>query len=307
MKIAINRSPRPGPWGGGNHFVKGFFDFCNLNSIEIVTNLGHTNIDLIFLMDPRSDSGGFNINDASQYKLHNPNCKLVQRINECDARKNTEHMDIMLLQCSQMIDHTIFVSKWMEEYFGAKGWACPSTSVQHNGVNSAYLKLRKNTKSNSDKLKIVTHHWSNNILKGFDVYDFLDYLAGKRDDIEFTYVGRHRNSFKNTHCISPLSGIELAHELLKHDIYVSGSRFDPGPNHILESLALGLPTYVHAEGGGAIEFADAGLKQSKVFGGFTELEELILNDSHFQNLYVPISWEECMTQLFSTLNELYQN
>ena len=99
----------------------------------------------------------------------------------------------------------------------------------------------------------------------------LIYMGGK-DQIEFTYIGRHRGTFKNTRCIEPCTGVELSRRLQGHDVYISGSRFDPGPNHILEALAVGLPTYVHKDGGGAVEFAGT----DHTFSNLSELEELIL-------------------------------
>ena len=308
MKVAINRTPKKGPWGGGNHFVRSFFESAIKNNHNVVSNLADPDIDLIFLMDPRPDSGTFGINDSISYKNSRGSTKIIQRINECDARKNTEHMDTMLLQCSQYNDHTVFVSNWMKEYFMKKGWASKSSSIVYNGTSKECLSIRKKSvvpKPSERKLKIVTHHWSNNILKGFDVYDFIDYLCGKRDDIEFTYVGRDRGAFKNTNVIKPLSGLALAKELVRHDIYVSGSRFDPGPNHILEALALGLPTYVHANGGGAVEFCLQGPEdKSKVFNNFTDLEAIIDTDIHYQNRMHPNDWDQSMKTLWETLSKL---
>ena len=291
MKVSINRSPRKGPYGGGNLFVR---------ELSIVLeNLGHKvtflpdrDSDILFLIDPRPDAMGYSINEAVQIKNFNPKVKIIQRINECDARKNTEHMDPLLLQCSQLIDHTVFVSEWMQNYFLTKGWLCQSHTVLKNGVADYFLSLGKDKKSTKNKkLKIVTHHWSNNILKGFDVYNFLDYLCSRRNDIEFTYIGRHRDTFSNTKCIPPLSGPDLAKELSLHDVYISGSRFDPGPNHILESIAVGLPTYVHSEGGGAVEFAG----QEMVFSNFEELEKIINKDSHKQNRMKPTLWKNALS------------
>ena len=307
MKIAINRKPHSGPWGGGNHFVRAIFDsVCKGNYVS--TSLDADDIDIIFLMDPRPEGSGFGINEAISYRQTHPNSRIVQRINECDARKNTEHMDSLLLQCSSFNDYTLFVSNWMREYFKQKGWACQHSSVCYNGVNDEYLSMRKNhdvVRQKDKKIKVVTHHWSNNLLKGFDVYDFLDYLSVKRDDVEFTYIGRHRGTFKNTKCIEPLSGRALAEELSRHDIYFSGSRNDPGPNHILESLALGIPTYVHSEGGGCVEFALQGPKdKDKIFSNFVELESIIDFDNHYQNTMIPETWSHSMTNVWNVLEKI---
>ena len=137
--------------------------------------------------------------------------------------------------------------------------------------------------------------------KYFDCYEFLDYLASKHDDIEFTYIGRHRNSFSsNTKIIAPCSGEELAKNLKGHDVYISGSRFDPGPNHILESIASGIPTYAHLEGGGAVEFTGP----THVFRNLIELEKLILGRKFQANRVEVNDWNYCMDQCLRILKSL---
>ena len=300
LKVSINRKPVDGPYGGGNLFIRQLIKTLSSAGHHVVHTPDHDS-DCIFICDPRPSGDGYSINDAIGCKSRNPNLKIIQRINECDARKNTEHMDQLLLQCSRLIDHTIFVSNWMRDYFLKKGWQNNSFSVLHNGVSQNYLDIQRSAPSpTSSVLSIVTHHWSNNVLKGFDAYDFIDYLCGIRDDIRFTYIGRHRNSFSNTTCINPLSGHDLAIELSRHDIYVSGSRFDPGPNHVLEALAVGLPTYVHNDGGGAVEFAGKNMS----FKNFVELESIINKASHEQNIFVPLEWDKALNKIHTVLESL---
>lgn len=289
MKISINRKTIAGPWGGGNNFVKAVYDSAPAN-VKLSNSLD-VDTDLILLMDPRKEGGSFDAQEAFNYSL-NKNVKIIQRINECDARKGTEHMDSVLLQCSRINHKTIFVSKWMQDYFNKKGWSCKQQYVVHNGVEDCYFLGKE--KESHEPLKIVTHHWSNNYMKGFDAYEFLDYLSTKNDKIVFTYVGRERGTFVNSKIVPPLHGKNLAEELSKHDVYVSASRNDPGPNHILEAIAVGLPTYVHAEGGGAVEFAG----QDHTFKNLFELEKLISNFSFKKNSYSPLRWNESMSSFW---------
>ena len=74
--------------------------------------------------------------------------------------------------------------------------------------------------------KIVTHHWSSNKMKGFDVYKKLDELSEEVDwkgKIEFTYIGNLPKgfNFKNSRVINPLSGEKLAEQLVSHHIYIT--------------------------------------------------------------------------------------
>jgi glycosyltransferase involved in cell wall biosynthesis len=295
MKILVNRRPVSGPWGGGNSFVKALIPALESSGHEVTHTL-EPDIDCFFAMDPRPDSSCPGIGDFLQQFSHD-RIPIVQRINECDARKNTEHMDSLLLQCSQYLHQTIFVSAWMQDYFLQKGWRCDRTTYIHNGVDKSIFKpyFRKKGPIKS----VVAHHWSNNLLKGFDAYEFLDYLAGK-GKLKFTYIGRHRDSFSNTEIIEPCTGKELAKNLALHDFYVSGSRFDPGPNHILEALAVGLPTYVHAKGGGAVEFAG----KSHTFKNLSDLEKIALASHHEPNAQSPISWKESIESYIAVMEAL---
>jgi hypothetical protein len=294
MKLAINRKPVEGPWGGGNKFVKAVYDTAP-PGVEI-TNFLSKDVDTILLIDPRRD-GSFDAGDAFKFSL-NRKVQVIQRINECDARKGTEHMDSLLLQCSVHNTKTIFVSEWMRGYFASKGWACKNQFVLVNGVDDCFFETSSSQQS-FDKIRVVTHHWSNNIMKGFDAYDFVDYLSAKNSKIAFTYVGRDRGSFTNCRVVPPLHGKQLAEELSRHDVYISGSRSDPGPNHVLEAIAVGLPTYVHAEGGGAVEFAGREFS----YKNFHELEKILFMTSHSKNaMFVP-RWSETMSKFWSIVTK----
>jgi len=292
IKIAINRKPVIGPYGGGNNFIKAVYS--SVPSNVKLTNHLENDVDLIFLVDPRKDEF-FDVNDVAKF-IQQKKIPVVQRINECDARKNTEHMDHLLLQCSTINNKTIFVSNWMKSYFNAKGWASKNQHVLYNGVDDVFFNLKVD-KKNDDVLKVVTHHWSNNYLKGFDVYEFLDYLSVKNDKISFTYIGRDRGTFSNSKTIPPLHGQALAEELSKYDVYVSASRNDPGPNHVLEALAVGLPTYVHAEGGGGVEFVD----QEHVYKNFFEIEKILLEKNILKNSKIPMKWEDSMKSFWEIM------
>jgi len=289
VKVLINRKPVEGPWGGGNLFVK---SMC-----EIMPSLGHKivheiqdNIDVFFIINPRYDKTNISINEAIQYKNNFPNTKIIQRINDCDARKGTNQVDNMLIECSKYLDSTIFVSEWMKQYYVEKGWRCENNFVVINGVETGDEKSKK---IKNGKINIVTHHWSDNYLKGFDIYDQLDNFVRDNEEYSFTYIGRERGTFKNTHIIKPLHGKKLYDQLKKYDVYVSASRFDPGPNHILESLSCGLPTYVHADGGGCVEFAG----KDNSFKNFDDLLQRILSKEFVKNKISLYNWHRCMIKL----------
>lgn len=297
MRILINRKPVSGPWGGGNQFVKNFCHYFKAQGHEIVHNFNES-IDLVFIQDPRYSDLGISINEILRYKEMNPGVRIVHRVNECDARKGTRGMDEILKECSKITDDTIFVSNWMKEYHESKEWHSKKSHVVYNGVDLEHFKKRE--KFNNGKINIVTHHWSDNPMKGADVYEFLDDYVGENKNYTFTYIGRSSSNFKNSNIIEPLSGINLGEELSKYDVYVSGSRKDPGPNHIIESIACQIPTFCHTEGGGALEFCGVANSFHDKESLISLLEKARKGEIFSHDLEV-YSWKDCMKNLQKVL------
>lgn len=297
MKILINRKPVDGPWGGGNLFVRAFCESATKAGHEAVFRF-EDDIDVIFVQDPRYSDLGISINEIAQYKQSNPNVKLIHRVNECDARKNTNDVDLMLRQTSSVTDTTVFVSHWMKDYHLDKGWLCEDVAVVYNGVDREHF--QKRDKIQNGKINIVAHHWSDNRMKGADVYEFLDALVAEDERFTFTYIGRTSSELKHSNVMKPLSGLDLGKELSRYDVYVSGSRFDPGPNHILESLACEIPTIVHADGGGAVEFAGCNFS----FQNSEELISLLASTPDISNVVMPSSWEESVGRYLALIERM---
>lgn len=294
MKVYINRKVVLGPWGGGNAFVRAYQKHGTSGNVELERDPSmRINPDVALLVG--LDNQGpdeISVEQAIMYKLYiKPDCQLVLRVNENDARKGTSNVDDMLLKFSEHIDGTVFVSKWLQDYFNEKGWACKNQTVIYNGVDGEVFK--PGPKLNNGKLNIVAHHWSDNRMKGADIYEELDKFVGENpDDFSFTYIGRHKCDFKHTKVIPPLSGKKLGEELGKYDFYVSASRFDPGPNHITESISCELPTYVHVDGGGCVEFSGS----DHVYHNWEELRKILVDGQYEHNSTRFSTWLECVMQ-----------
>lgn len=306
MKFSINRIPVRGPWGGGNMFTSAFY--------EHVPAMGHVVLkqeqmgdvpDVVVLAGLQQEHGSFSAEQAILYKTTmsflGKDVKLLLRINENDARKGTTDVDRTVESIAQHVDGIVFVSQWLKDYFEERNdWPGSDkviSTVIVNGVDSNVFKAAP--KFNNDKVNIVAHHWSDNVKKGFDFYEKIDEFVGQNSDhFTFTYIGRDRRTFKNTKVISPLHGQKLGDELGKYDVYVSASRFDPGPNHVLEALSCELPTYVHVDGGGCVEFAG----KDHVFNDWDELKARLIGQGFRKNDAVKLSdWKTCIKEyiLFS--------
>ena len=117
MKIAINFKPNKGSWGGGNQFVKSLIKGAYDENFQVIYDLKQKDIDIILITDPRSynEEITFGSLDIFKYLLFvNKNAIVVHRINECDERKNTKHMNFLLKLANYFADHTVFISSWLK-------------------------------------------------------------------------------------------------------------------------------------------------------------------------------------------------
>lgn len=275
-KIMFNRQLRRTAWGGGAHFMSEFVDYLRARGHEVVFKL-EPGIDLMFMLDPRPEEGGYDWTQLVLYKQQT-GALLWHRINECDARKGTNDMDLMLLGANRYADETIFISSWLKDYFVERGFPKDKRShVIYNGCNTDFFYPRPE-KDLHRPVRIVTHHWSDNWMKGFDAYKEIDELCQRDPRYEFTYIGRYSKLYqpKATRIVQPLYGKELGDELRQHDIYVTASRWEPCGMHHIEGAASGLPVLYHRDGGGipegcvrhGVEFCDS----ESLLRGLTTLE-----------------------------------
>lgn len=313
MKVLINRRPVDGPYGGGNLFVQAAYKYFPEFGYTPVHSL-HEYPEVILMVDPRYDAMGISINEIGGYAKHFHGTErqrvIVHRINECDARKGTSDMDQLLARCQDYVTERVFVSNWLRDHLvpriGSAVYGSSSENpVIYNGVDRELFKPMPPGQNWSDKTLITTHHWSDNPMKGLDVTVWLDeyFIPKYRDRFEYTYIGRIKHQLKNSRHIPPCFGSQLAEELSAGEIYVSASRFDPGPNHILEALSCGLKTFVHSDGGGAVEFAG----KDHTYGSLEELEKILLTplaELPDNNAMTLPTWRECIEQYAKLFDEL---
>ena len=103
MKISIGYEFIDGPWGGGNSFAIQLKNYLEENDIQVVNTLKDEDIDIILLTEPRryTKSSSFNHIDVMKYiRNKNTNALVVNRINECDERKNTKGLNKFLINSS---------------------------------------------------------------------------------------------------------------------------------------------------------------------------------------------------------------
>ena len=272
MKVSIGAKIHDGAYGGGNEFIKNLTSYLIENNFQVVNNLKDRDIDVILLTSPfiASETSTFTNYEINYYiNFVNPNAVVFQRINDCDERKNTNFVNKTIIKRNKYVDVNIFVSNWLSEIFQEIGLNKKNSFVIKGGPNKNIFNNENKIYWNSkNPIKIVTHHWSNNYMKGFDEYLYLDNLIklkNLQNKIQFTYIGNlpKKNIFQTAKVIEPLYGKELANELRKHDIYITGSKNEPSGNHHMEGALCGLPI-LYVNSGALPEYCGSyGLEFSK--------------------------------------------
>ena len=248
MKIAIGYEIKKKSWGGGNQFVLSLVQAAKAKGYKVRFDLKDSDIDIILIIDPRSYCQGITFGLFQIFKyisFTNKNAIVVHRINECDERKNSRHINRLLRISNYIADHTIFIASWLKNldiYQKNKPYSIILNGADEINFNSYSNKSWDKT----SPLKIITHHWSSNYMKGFDVYKKLDELLLSKDwlnKLEFTYIGNLPEGFKfkRSKHMKPINGKRLGEELSKHNIYLTASINEPAGMHHIEGVQSGLP------------------------------------------------------------------
>ena len=255
MKVAIGHRIQDGPWGGGNQFARSLAETLRNRGNSVRFDLADADIDIILLTDPRerSPSVTFGAGAILRYLLlRNPRALVVQPNNECDERKNTRHMNPLLRRANYCADHTVFVATWLRNL---SIWrrTTPDSVILSGADAKIFNRTACRRWDGHEPLRLVTHHWGGNRMKGFDVYEAIDSMLAQEEwkgRIEFTYIGNLPVgfSFTNTQYLSPMQGEALARELSSHHAYVTASINEPAGMHHIEGAMCGLPLLYRRSG-----------------------------------------------------------
>jgi glycosyltransferase involved in cell wall biosynthesis len=218
-------------------------------------------VDAILLIDPRKELRAvtFGVPEIAAYRRAHPRVRVVHRVNECDQRKGSDFMDRALKEAGEVVDFTVFISEWLRDYHIERWFdrARPH-SVIYNGADPAiFHPFGTQAPTAGEPVRLVTHHWSNNRLKGFDVYEEIDTLLadGKLPGFEFHVIGKWPDDlrWRAAKTTPAAHGHELAKMLRKCHLYVTASRWEPCGMHHVEGAQCGLPLVYHEDGGGIVE------------------------------------------------------
>lgn len=279
MRIFFNREPVPGPWGGGSKVLTSIIDQCLVRGHEITFDV-NSRSNIIFCIDPRPHQN-FNFETLLLMRSRDKS-KLVQRIGDLGTHGKPDLFKIVN-ETNIHADHLIFPSNWAKD----------KLKTEHKNVSVIYnapLKQFKIKNSEPDKVstipyRIVTHHWSNNALKGFETYDVLDKFCHESPDHSFTYIGRKPVTSNFRNYIEPQNVEGLTKEFFKQNLYLTASKQEAGANHVLEAIAAGLPVIYHKDGGSIVEYCqDYGIMYRNDEELFSILNDYSMLDSLTKNM-----------------------
>jgi hypothetical protein len=246
MKISIGAKVTDGPTGGGNQFARSLGSFLTGRGHEVVFRLDDSDIDIILMVEPRRGSpiSAFGPLEILQYlRRVNSNTLVVHRINECDERKGTKTVNAQLELANSIADHTVYIGSWLSGLFSGKKMSHSSSVIKNAADRSIYKFVLKNARSSGEKWRLVTHHWSPNWNKGWDIYALFNEKSDNNLDYELHYIGNKPTNIKagNIFFHPPTTGRELAMKLNENHIYLSASLNEPAGMHHIEGASVGLP------------------------------------------------------------------
>jgi glycosyltransferase involved in cell wall biosynthesis len=259
--VAINMRPLNSSWGGGNQWINQFIPFLAIHGYRVTFNL-NTSVDLILLISPQV--GGFvtfSSDDVEIYKKLHPKAKCILRINDNDKHRGVPKIDALLQHANRVADFSIFISNWVLDYHASLWFdkKRPHAVIVNGADSKIFNPVRSEKFSPSETLRLVTHHWSDNWNKGFDVYLEIDRLIaeGQLQNTELWIIGRWPKEAKwqRAKTFEPKTGIPLADLLRQCHIYITASKWEAGGMHHIEGAQCGLPVIFHEDGGGIVELA----------------------------------------------------
>jgi len=254
MKIAINRRIVVGPYGGGNQILRMITEYFSSRNI-IITNSLDYNIDAVFLFDFRRDHGTFDWVDVKKSGLNVP---IIARIND-NGQHRGDNRDLEVVDMSKEINPIfIFISNWAKNHFRNNcGILIENSHVIYNAVERDLFYANGHFRKSGEKLRIVTHHWFNNMAKGYNIYSHIASLCELDSRFSFRFLGNLPNSvlLKGGEVIPAQNYCDIPNFLNDRDVYLSASKFESGGSHVVEGMGCGLIPLVIFGGGGTEDYS----------------------------------------------------
>ena len=263
-EVVIVNNFRPAPYGGGNQFLCALRKGILLQGVSVgVNRSGWRTRSVLF--------NSYNCEFDWIRALRKRGIRMIHRVDGPISayRGKDRDVDERIWNVNRDVaDVTVFQSKYSYDKHIEMGLSFVNPVIIPNACDPSifYPASVKKCSISNRRLRLITTCWSDNTMKGGDVYRWLDQnLDFSR--YEYTFVGRTNEVFKNIKVVSPVASMPLAEILRSHDIFVMASRNDCCSNSLIEALACGLPVVYHSSGGNGELAGRSGL-------GFMSAEEI---------------------------------
>ena len=268
------------PYGGGNittYYIQKYFQ-NKYNNFKITYEL-EDYINIYLIIDPFKDNNfkKYSLEEVINHRntYNKKNGKIIIRVNDCDITRPNLHpsrsREKAIIKNNGEINYYIFNSQFIKNHY-KKFINVKNSTIIYNGCDTSIFYPQPYIKP--QKYRIVTHHWSDNMNKGYQIYyDLWSYLK-KTNNYEFVFIGKNiPKMFKEVPVTGPYVGLELSNTIRDCQIYITDSIFDSCPNHVIEAISCGLPILFRKHEGGARELCE--LFPKKIGESYSNLEELV--------------------------------
>ncbi|MCO4782080.1 MAG: hypothetical protein KC646_07105 [Candidatus Cloacimonetes bacterium] len=302
MKIHILFEMVDGPWGGGNQFLKALKNYLldegvytgSIEESDIILFNSHHSLDQILELR----------------EVHPLKC-FIHRLDGPVSliRNSSPVIDQYIFKTNDIVaDGTIFQSNWSFKKSIQLGYEdkTPHATIVNAPNPILFNRINRDQHQLVAKLRIIITSWSNNMRKGFDVYQWMDENLDF-SKYEITFYGNSPIEFKNIVSKAPLSSEELSIELKKSDVFVTASKSDTCSNSLIEALHCGNVALVYNDGGHPEILGSTGEKFDSV-EEIPKLLELIHDDWHnyAKNFDLP-NFDQVGKQYMEFMDLTYKN
>jgi glycosyltransferase involved in cell wall biosynthesis len=301
FKINILYKFVEGPWGGGNQFLKALRD--HFRGIGVYSESPEEAQVILF-------NSHHCLDEVFRTKQRYPTKLLVHRVDGPVSlvRGSDRTIDKTIFQFNNLLaDGTVFQSNWSREksYEIGVGKSTYETIII-NAPDSGIFNRKGKRQFNDKRVKLVATSWSDNIRRGFDIYQYLDEHLNF-DKYAMTFVGNSPIEFKNIRWIKPVPSIELADILREHDIYITASKNDPCSNSLIEALHCGLPAVARNDGGHPEITGKAGVFFKDKNDVIQAIEKVAGDYRHYQALINLPSLDEIGQKYYQFVQNIYED
>ena len=267
MQVSFFHEFHKPPYGGGNQFLLALKkELESRGDLVLVNTVDQGSKACLF------NSFNFDFDRLRKVRMEFPSIKMIHRVDGPIKvyRGFDDGTDQKIWEVNhELADVTVFQSEFSLRKHQDLGLHFSNPLVIPNSVNPEifHSKGRIPACDGKRKTKLIAVSWSDNLKKGFKLYQELASRLPIRD-YEFTFAGRAPFELKGIRHIPACPSEELAEILRNHDIYITASEDDPCSNSLIEALACGLPA-VYLKSGGHAELVKEGGK------GFLSTDEAL--------------------------------